>query len=101
MHHKLVSIKFAETDSSMEMRILESYGDSPSINRCGGTRSSERSLHRCGHAGVVLFFRHKADSLAVQLKLLMDRSTVSTLKEMYLPEAIVGSTRRLMQSCSL
>lgn len=50
------------------MRFLESYGDSPSNNRRGGTGGSERSLYRRGHARVVLFLRQKTDTVAVQLE---------------------------------
>ena len=65
IHHNPANIKFAETARSMEMRIFESYGNSPSINWRGGTGSRKRSLDGCGHPRLILFSRHEADPLTM------------------------------------
>jgi hypothetical protein len=57
--------KLAEIAPSMEMRFFESYGNSPSIDWCGGTGSGERSLYRRGHARLILLSCHEADSLTM------------------------------------
>jgi len=60
--------KIRENSPSMEMRFFESYGSGPSIDWRDGTGSRKRSLDRCGHARLILFSRHEADPLAMQLE---------------------------------